>query len=89
MSTENFQRGNALFKYTFDETAKRLPFLLTIRNAFIEGFTCFEFRVKIKGKEWLARGGLRPELHTEKDAMDFAGEIWEEFESIVIEALKA
>lgn len=83
--TENFQRHNKLFCYTFDETAKKPTFLLTIRNAFIEGFTCFQFQVSIKGKKFEARGALRPEIHNEKDAMDFAEEIWTEFESIVRE----
>jgi hypothetical protein len=85
---ENFQRGNALFKFTFDETAKKLPFLLTIRNAFTEGFTCFEFNVNIKSAQWRARGALRPELHEEKDALNFAAEIWAEFEGIVAESIK-
>jgi hypothetical protein len=87
--SENFQRGNALFRYTFDETAKKPTFLLMIRNAFAEGFTCFEFYINIKGNRYLACGGLRPELHDEKDAMDFAEEIWGEFVSIVAENLKA
>jgi hypothetical protein len=88
MSQENFTKGNALFKYTFDETARQIPFQVTIRNAFIEGFTCFEFHVNMRGKQYMARAGLRPELHNEKDAMDFAEEIWGEFESIVAENLK-
>lgn len=88
MSQENFSRSNRHFRHDFTEKSRREPFLVLIRNAFTEGFTCFEFNVKIKGKRWRARGGLRPELHDEKDAIDFAEEIWEEFESIVAESFQ-
>ncbi len=41
---QDFRRGNDLFEFKFDEYSTRYETARKVKNAFIEGFTCFLFK---------------------------------------------
>lgn len=55
----------------------------TIQGAFVKGFTCFKFILKIKGRTFEDGFALRPEIHDEKGAVEMAHEAWMKFQNTI------
>ena len=87
--SQNFSRHNKRFILAFNEHSNWQDTLRIIRKAFTDGFTCFEFVTKIRGRTFRDRVALRPEMHDEKAAVEMAHEMWMKFENTIQKVLGA
>ena len=58
--SQDFSRGNKLFVYSFNEKSTKMQTASDVRRAFIEGFTCFEFRFQFHKRKFEDRMALPP-----------------------------
>lgn len=82
---QDFSRGNDLFVMNFDEESARFGSArfgtaVKIKNAFVEGFTCFLFRFKFHARSFEWRVALPPAAgFDEQDAWDMGQEAFDRF----------
>lgn len=77
---QDFSRGNDLFVMNFDEKSARFSTAVKIKNAFVEGFTCFLFRFKFHARSFEWRVALPPAAgFDEQDAWDMGQEAFDRF----------
>ena len=65
---KDFSRGNDLFTLEFTEKSMKHHTAHTIKNAFVEGFTCFLFKFTFKKRSFEWRVALPPAANFEQKA---------------------